>query len=160
VSLAIGAIVYVFVIRGILTRRDENNKLIYVNVWPSKIDLEDLIYRPVLKGLATVGCIAAGLVGMMMDKIIVPWSTLVGGFTARLINADAVVIDSIFSYAVKGSLAMVDKSGDGYEAYKDIYTKPGGHSHVTVFRSLSFSLLLFGIGLCGSLFYLLVAGYR
>ncbi|MCD8370689.1 MAG: sodium:proton antiporter, partial [Clostridiales bacterium] len=43
VSITIGALVYLFVIRRLLMRRG-----VYVNRWPSWLDLENRIYRPVL----------------------------------------------------------------------------------------------------------------
>ena len=43
VSLAIGALVYLLVVRKLLMRDGR-----YVNLWPSKLDLEDLVYRPLL----------------------------------------------------------------------------------------------------------------
>ena len=43
ISLTIGALVYLLVVKRVLYR---NNS--YVNLWPEKLDLENLIYRPVL----------------------------------------------------------------------------------------------------------------
>ena len=43
VSLAIGALVYLLVVRKLMMRDGR-----YVNLWPSKLDLEDLVYRPLL----------------------------------------------------------------------------------------------------------------
>ena len=43
ISLTIGAAVYLLIVRRVLTRDGH-----YVNLWPHKLDLEELIYRPVL----------------------------------------------------------------------------------------------------------------
>ena len=43
ISLAIGAVVYVLFVRKVLYRNGS-----YVNLWPEKLDLEDLLYRPML----------------------------------------------------------------------------------------------------------------
>ena len=43
ISLAIGGAVYVLFVRKVLFRNGS-----YVNLWPEKLDLEDLVYRPVL----------------------------------------------------------------------------------------------------------------
>ena len=43
ISLAIGALVYFFIVRRLLMRDGR-----YVNLWPAKLDLEDLVYRPLL----------------------------------------------------------------------------------------------------------------
>ena len=49
ISLCIGAILYLLIVRHVLRKEDS-----YVNLWPQKLDLEDLIYRPVLRILALV----------------------------------------------------------------------------------------------------------
>ena len=43
ISLAIGALVYLLIIRRVLYRNGS-----YVNLWPEKLDLENLLYRPLL----------------------------------------------------------------------------------------------------------------
>ena len=45
ISLGIGAAVYLLVVRGLLIRR-ENGAEIYVDRWPSWLDLEERVYRP------------------------------------------------------------------------------------------------------------------
>ena len=46
ISLLIGALVYLFVVRRVLMREGS-----YVNLWPKWLDLEDLVYRPLLTGM-------------------------------------------------------------------------------------------------------------
>ena len=58
ISIAIGAVVYLFVIRKVLMRQEENGivakgkrtneSAAYVDLWPTWLDLENLIYRPLL----------------------------------------------------------------------------------------------------------------
>jgi hydrogenase-4 component B len=43
ISLAIGGAVYLLIVRKVLLRDGS-----YVNLWPEKLDLEDLLYRPLL----------------------------------------------------------------------------------------------------------------
>ncbi len=43
ISLAIGAVLYLLVVRKVLCRRGS-----YVNLWPQRLDLENLLYRPLL----------------------------------------------------------------------------------------------------------------
>ena len=43
ISLTIGALVYLLVVKKVLYRNHS-----YVNLWPEKLDLENLVYRPVL----------------------------------------------------------------------------------------------------------------
>ena len=43
ISLMIGALVYLVIVRHVLMRKGS-----YVNLWPARLDLEDLVYRPLL----------------------------------------------------------------------------------------------------------------
>ncbi len=43
ISLGIGAVVYLIVVRQILMKRE-----VYVDLWPKGLDLEDMLYRPLL----------------------------------------------------------------------------------------------------------------
>ena len=47
-SLLIGIIIYTFVVRICLISKDEQGRSIYLNLWPSSLDIEKKIYRPVL----------------------------------------------------------------------------------------------------------------
>ncbi|HBN57069.1 MAG TPA: sodium:proton antiporter [Lachnospiraceae bacterium] len=48
ISLAIGALVYFGFIRKFLVGKDEKERQVYLDVWPTWLDLEDLLYRPTL----------------------------------------------------------------------------------------------------------------
>lgn len=66
ISLAIGAAVYLLIVRRVLMR--ENS---YVNLWPEKLDLEELVYRPLLtRVLPAVLGFVAGILGE--NKILKP----------------------------------------------------------------------------------------
>ncbi len=47
ISITIGALVYALVIRRLLMRRDKKTSA-YINAWPTWLDLENLVYRPLL----------------------------------------------------------------------------------------------------------------
>lgn len=51
ISIAIGVIFYTVVIRGLLMERESSGQKRYVNRWPSWLDLENLLYRPVIQVL-------------------------------------------------------------------------------------------------------------
>ncbi|MEZ3503080.1 MAG: complex I subunit 5 family protein [Lachnospiraceae bacterium] len=59
ISLAIGALVYFGFIRKFLIGKNDDQERVYLNVWPDWMDIEDLIYRPVLQKAAVT--IVAGL---------------------------------------------------------------------------------------------------
>ena len=63
-SLSIGAILYVLVIRGLLMSKDEKGNAIYINPWPSLLDLEKSFYKPLLGAvLPFIGAVFARAVG-------------------------------------------------------------------------------------------------
>lgn len=59
ISLAIGALVYFGFIRKFLIGKNDEQEQVYLNIWPGWMDIEDLIYRPVLQKAAIT--IVAGL---------------------------------------------------------------------------------------------------
>lgn len=54
ISIAIGVAVYVFFIRKVLIQRNERGTEVYVDLWPRWLDLEELLYRPLLLGVLPV----------------------------------------------------------------------------------------------------------
>lgn len=54
ISIAIGVIVYVFFVRKILIRKSGKSMGEYVNLWPQWLDLEELLYRPLLLNILPV----------------------------------------------------------------------------------------------------------
>lgn len=50
ISLSIGLIVYLLFIRNCLMKK-QNDKKVYVNIWPEWLDLENMIYRPLVLGI-------------------------------------------------------------------------------------------------------------
>ena len=77
ISITVGALVFWFVGMKLLTRR-ENGEEVYRNVWPAKLDLEELVYRPFLKLLAKIGTFFARLIEL-------PGAWIVNGGGLRLI---------------------------------------------------------------------------
>ena len=49
ISLLIGSLVYFGFIRKFLMGKDTKERVVYQNIWPGWMDLEDLIYRPMLQ---------------------------------------------------------------------------------------------------------------
>jgi len=70
VSLAIGVIIYVFIVRGCLMTRDESGRSLYINLWPKPLDLEHKLYRPVLLNvLPFIGAFFARIIGSLLTAI-------------------------------------------------------------------------------------------
>ncbi len=68
VSIAIGLLVYFLFIRVSLMKRDENGIKVYIDVWPRWLDIERVIYRPLLlRFLPFVGAAVARAVYLVGD---------------------------------------------------------------------------------------------
>ena len=69
ISLTIGALVYLLFIRKVLMT-EKNGETTYLNRWPKKLDLEELVYRPALHGLAFVGAFCARILASAGDFVV------------------------------------------------------------------------------------------
>lgn len=151
-SLIIGALVYLLFIRTLLMRT-ENGKRVYVNVWPAWLDLEDSFYRPVIMvGLVNL----CGFICSIFDNFttfITPKIIFILSFIFRicdkLVDGIVAVLRSTLFIAINtiktgDAFAVLNVESDSSKAVK------------TVTDSLSVSLLLFCLGLCIALIYLVV----
>ena len=67
-SLAIGAIIYILIVRQLLMAKDENGNKVYINAWPKWIDIEDYIYRPlVVHILPFIGALVTRTIGSVVE---------------------------------------------------------------------------------------------
>lgn len=128
ISLAIGAAVYLLVVRKLLTRR-ENGEIIYVNGWPEWLDLEERVYRPLLSGLTFAGAFCARVVASAGDLLV-----FIG---ERILFTRAPGI-------------FVPKHDENFGTYG---RKP---RRFLVGETFSFDLLLAGCGMAAFLLYLLL----
>jgi len=69
-SLSIGAIIYIFVVRGLLMARDEEGRSVYINAWPAPLNIENKVYKPLLLNiLPFIGALIARFVGSILPSI-------------------------------------------------------------------------------------------
>ena len=130
ISLAIGLAVYLLIVRPLLMTR-VNGKKLYIDRWPKCLDLEDSFYRPLIMiGLIDV----LAFIFRIFDK-------LVDGIVAILKSTLFVAINTI-------------KTGDAF-AVLNVESR-SSKAVKTVTDSLSMSLLLFCLGLCIALIYLVL----
>ena len=89
-SIAIGALVYLLIVRRFLSRRAEDGSRAYVSLWPARLDLEELIYRPLVMELlpsitgAVTGFIAAIPDGKLVRVMIPQGVTAIVRFFSEL----------------------------------------------------------------------------
>ena len=91
ISLAIGAAVYFGFIRTVLLKKEENTSR-YVNLWPSWLDIEDAIYRPLCALLAKISVAFSSAVAWLGDVAIPKIAT---SFALLFSTAAAVTGDKI-----------------------------------------------------------------
>ncbi len=68
ISITIGLIVYLGVVRPLLTRKDANGVRVYVDLWPKAVDLEDALYRPLINGFLNVTGAIFGFLAKLPDS--------------------------------------------------------------------------------------------
>ena len=188
ISIAIGAAVYLTVVRGWMMEKQTDGTKIYVNRWPGFLDLEDRLYRPLLlKILPGIFGWACGVLDRIVDVIsgILP---KVGAFLAGILDilADGTVVllrktlyrdspapeepeeGTALTHAIGGFLNQLEwllnkTIWRHHEHRKDlehwfVLKYASFKENATVIgRSLSFGLVLFCLGLCATLIYLLIS---
>lgn len=157
ISILIGAAVYLFIIRRFLMKEVSEECKIYVDRWLSWADLEDYFYRPVLlKILPGI----MGFICSILDKVM--------DTAAKISIAMGSFLCGCLDVSVDGIIVLLRKT-----IYRD--SADAKHPHIREFnhwfaltyssfkenttligRSLSYGLILFCLGLCATLIYLLV----
>ena len=188
ISLFIGALVYLVVIRQLLMKKNPDKTTVYVNRWPAFLDLENLLYRPVLlivvpticgafcnildhitdwstKFLLAAGKTIAGILDILTDSVVVflrqtiyrdspPAHELDEG------NAITHVLGVLFNKVEMLLNRTIWKGSPHRKDFEHGFAlKYSSFKENTSFigRSLSYGLILFCLGLCATLIYLLVS---
>ena len=190
ISLAIGVIVYLAVIRPLLMRT-ENGVRVYVDRWPAWADVEERLYRPAIAALLHWGGVIAmiGSEQVLEERIfrpIVAALTIVGSICAKLLGS---VTDALAYCIGRTVLAMrrpVDHAHVGNRVTYAVGSVADGvteglnrtlwrrnriHHHFVgrmagmwdglmdgvqrITHTMSYGLMLFGLGLCVTLLYLM-----
>ncbi|MBD5454534.1 MAG: NADH dehydrogenase [Lachnospiraceae bacterium] len=160
ISIIIGVIVYVFIIRKLLIKNGA-----YINAWPKWLDVENLLYRPILLVfLPTVCGIACRVCDSAVDMIVVflrktsykdsplPYERREGNaftaFTGRVLNFWQALRNRLWGRKHPTHTDFVHLTAAGVEDFRE--------SFMIIQRSLSFGLLMFGIGLALTLIYIIL----
>ena len=164
ISIAIGAVVYLLVIRRCLMKETGGKVRSYVDVWPKWLDLENLIYRPILLQFLPLVC---GVTSRIMDSLL---------DLTVLVLRKTVYCDSPLPYERTEGNAFTEHTGN----FLNRLQKLGNHlwnrkspenknyvhmlavkneelkeTNKIIQRSLSFGLMLVGIGLCLTMVYII-----
>ena len=188
ISILIGAFVYFVIVRKFMMERQENGETVYVNKWLSFIDLEEVLYRPVLltlipvvcgtickfldhitdvlaRGFLIVGSTVAGIFDVLTDGMVV--------FLRRTIYKDRQLrgeleegneathmLGQFFNHLEAGlnkSFWRNQPKERDFEHWFALKYASFKENAAFIGRSLSYGLIIFCIGLCATLLYLLVS---
>lgn len=103
-SLLLGIAFYLTIVRRGLSTRNENGQLIHVNRWPAWLDLEEAVYRPLVKGLVFLGTMISSPLDKLTDSLLIPAIRRVGSLVARGLGA----VEHVFP-AINGVLTFVSR---------------------------------------------------
>ena len=164
ISVGIGAAVYVLIVRKVLMRKMENGTVQYVDLWPKWLDLENLIYRPVVLGiLPSAGRILSRILDTILDGIVVllrktiyhdsplPHEREEGNILTEILGKILNAVQTVKNHTVRRKHPVyrdyVHEMAVRNEEFKE--------NNRVIERSLSFGLMLFCIGLTLTLIYLI-----
>lgn len=159
VTLIVGGLVYGVVIRLILRSKDGKDR----NCWPSWLDLEELLYRPLLfTVLPLTGGILCRITDSLVDGMVVllrktiyrdsplPADRREGNVFTETAGKFWNLVDSL----KRRKKTAAGEKTDYVHAFAMKYAEWTEDERI-ITRSLSFGLLLFGIGLSLTLIYIL-----
>lgn len=164
ISIVIGVLIYMFVVRKLLMKKQENGTTIYLNRWWKYFDLEDYFYRPVLLKFLPAVCAAGCLViDRLVDGIVV--------ILRKTIYKDSLIYKEMdegneITYALGTFFNkmenILNKTVWRSNPHKIEFTHQFALKYASfkenfgfIERSLSYGLILFCLGLCAVLIYLL-----
>ncbi|MDO4298969.1 MAG: proton-conducting transporter membrane subunit [Lachnospiraceae bacterium] len=164
ISIAIGALVYVFFIRRILMEEGKKGTKRYINAWPAWFDLEDAIYRPVLLTILPLVC---RTVCRVFDSLV---------DTAVVVLRKTIYRDSPIPHELPEGTVFTQAAGNVMNFFRNLangtwrkkvpvetdYRHKMAMLHdelketnTVIGRSLSFGLMLVCIGFCVTLIYII-----
>ena len=164
ISIIIGTLLYFGVIRTLFIRKTEQGKKVYVDLWPKWLDLENMLYRPLL---LTILPFLFGVLCRILDS-------LVDGIVVLL--RKTIYKDSPLPHELEEGTPLTHLAGSFMDtlrewkyklAHKDMPQGPTFehrlanlhedlNENITIIgRSMSFGLLLFCIGLMITVAYLI-----
>lgn len=164
ISILIGALLYFVLIRPVLMEKTENGRR-YVNRWHPYLDLENVIYRPLLLSILPF---AFGLVCRILDSLV---DTFVVMLRKTLYKDSKLPYELPEGNALTHGLAIIalwfqklanktihrnrQKEVDYEHAFALRYEELN-EDIIVITRSMSFGLLLFCIGLAITVVYLFI----
>ena len=143
ISILIGLFVYLVLVRHVFIRDGH-----YVNLWPEKLDLEDLLYRPLLTlWLPNIfGEIARVFGEDMILKPLAHAAVFAGTFIGRVLS-DSLDAAAVFLRKTVMRERPVKGAGSGRRSRLKIFMRQTEDAVVPLFANFSFALLMTCIGI-------------
>lgn len=189
ISILIGAVLYFLIVRTLMIKKEENG-FTYLNRWPEFIDLEELVYRPlitkILPGLLGFVCFILDKFTDILAKVLLSIGTTVSGILDIIIDATVVFLRKTV-YADSRKRAELEEGNEfthvfgtllnniEYLLNKTIWKNHAQkkdlehwvvlkyaafkENSTVIERSLSYGLVVFCLGLCATLIYLLISAF-
>lgn len=168
ISIIIGVVLYFGFVRVFLMKKQDNGQKVYVNRWWKYFDLEDYFYRPVLlKFLPTVCAAVCLVIDRFVDGIVVILRKTIYKDSPIYKEMDegngvTYTFGTMFN-KVEGALnKTVWRSNPKSQDFKHLFALKYvsfKENFSFIERSLSYGLILFCLGLCAVLIYLLIAAF-
>lgn len=169
ISIIIGLAIYFVIIRGLLMGKNELGKVEYKHRWPKWLDLEDGVYRPLLlRVIPFLGALFCRVFDSAPDGLVV--------LLRKTILRDSPIpaIDAPGTAFTRGIGHIMNRVRDirnclpwrktkGHTDYVMLLAEKRAQlrqNNLIITRSVSFGLLLFGIGFTLMLFYLLAGDFK
>lgn len=166
ISLVFGALFYGLIVRPLLMKKKEHSEeKYYINQWPAWLDLENLIYRPVLLQILPF---AFGLICRVLDSLVdtvvvilrktvyrdekLPHERMEGTFLTHLCACIAL----FFQWTGNLTIHRKKPRNKDYEHRLALFQEEWSENSMMISRSMSFGLLLFCVGLILTVAYLFI----
>ena len=160
ISIAIGALVYLLVIRRVFLRKKEGGASTYVDAWPKWLDLENLVYRPLIQGvLPFIGIFVCRIGDSLVDGLVVALrKTLYRDRKIPYRTGSLPKVDTAIGKLLDQGAAYLKKQEENvsYRRKLGIRALERKESRDMIRYSLSYGLQLAGIGMILILVYLLL----
>lgn len=163
ISVIIGAALYGLILRPFFMRKTETGR-IYVNLWPSRLDLEDHFYRPLIVVLCAVCGFFARVCDSFVDGVVVLLRKTVYRDKALPFELSE---GTVFTYQLGRLMNKIEEwiekkfPNEKRRHHEFIHELAMIHleireNRMVITRSLSFGLILFCVGLILTTVYLLI----
>lgn len=165
ISIVIGTLVYLSVIRGLLMKPSKGKQKSYINAWPVWLDLENLVYRPVvLHFLPFISGVVCRVLDTLVDLIVVALRRSIYRDSplpherseGNMLTAAAGHVMNGFQRLGNYTWNRKKPVSKDYVHILAVKSAEFKENNMIIGRSLSFGLLLFCIGLCLTLIYIIL----